>query len=130
MVESEKGLAFLLFCNLRPRNALLLQNSPKDQCNCLVQENFFLELEAIGMMYDSSLCSEELHNDCWLAACENCKISKNLVPLIHSTAQLSSQLRQWENVILENKCNGSENNADSTNPENSKKKFNEATDFL
>ena len=35
------GLAYSTFCNLRPRNVLLLSFSPKDQCKCMTHENFF-----------------------------------------------------------------------------------------
>ena len=37
---SEHGLAYSTFCNLHPKNVLLLSSSPKDQCKCMTHNKF------------------------------------------------------------------------------------------
>ena len=39
--DSAHSLAYSTFCNLRPRNVLLLSSLPQDQCKCMTHENFF-----------------------------------------------------------------------------------------
>ena len=48
------------FCDLHPKNAFLLADSPKNQCRCLMHENVFLKLNAIGISNDSSFCTKVL----------------------------------------------------------------------
>ena len=76
-------VSFSVFCDLRPKNVLLLQNSPKDQCKCVTHENLFFKLDAIGISYDSSfwqkvLCSVEDNSDCWNSKCEASQNYNNL----------------------------------------------------
>ena len=102
--DSDKGLAFSTFCDLRSKNVLLLGNSPKDQCKCMTHENLFLKLEAMGISYDSSfwekiLCSTEANSDCWLSKCDQCNMGKNVVP--PKPCNSSTKLRQWEKVIID-----------------------------
>ena len=40
------------FFSLRPKNILLLKDSPKDQSKCKTHENLILKLEAMGVIYD------------------------------------------------------------------------------
>ena len=42
---------FSLFCNLQPKNVLLLGDTPKNQCKCKVHETY-LKLEAMDYSYD------------------------------------------------------------------------------
>ena len=42
-----------LFCALRPKNVLLMGDSPQDQCKCQVHKNFYMKLEAMGVNYDN-----------------------------------------------------------------------------
>ena len=37
----DNPVSFSTFCNLHPKNVLLLADSPKDQCRCLIHENLF-----------------------------------------------------------------------------------------
>ena len=104
--DSAHGLAYSTFCNLRPRNVLLLSSSPKDQCKCMTHENFFFKLEAMGITYYTNfwpevLCSDELNSDCWLSACDECKHGKKLVPM--KSLNTIVQYRQWERVVIETK---------------------------
>ena len=46
--ESGNKCSFSHFANLRPKNVLLLGDTPKDQCKCQVHENVFLKLRALG----------------------------------------------------------------------------------
>ena len=47
--------SFSVFCNLRPKNVLLLVDTPKEQCKCEIHENFFMKLEAMDSFYDNDL---------------------------------------------------------------------------
>lgn len=46
--EDEK-CSFSTFCKARPKNFLLMGDSPKEQCKCQIHENLFLKLEAMGV---------------------------------------------------------------------------------
>ena len=48
----ENEISFAQFCKIRPPNVLLLQETPMDQCKCIIHENFFLKLEALGVPYE------------------------------------------------------------------------------
>ena len=55
MFDDGKGknvISYAKFCDLRPPNALLLGDTPRDQCKCLIHENFFLKLNALGYSYE------------------------------------------------------------------------------
>ena len=47
--------SFSAFCKLRPKNVLLLVDTPKEQCKCEIHENFFMKLEVMDSFYDSDL---------------------------------------------------------------------------
>ena len=71
-VHADLPVKFSKFCSLRPNNVLLLSGSQKDQCKCMIHENLFLKLDALGIIYGSSfwnevLCSTDLNNNCWLS---------------------------------------------------------------
>lgn len=76
----------------------------------------------MGMLCDSSLwnrflCSEELNSGWWFVTCGNCKNGKkNLLSL--KALSSTNQLIQLDKNIVKKQSNGSENNADFTNPEN------------
>ena len=116
----DNPVSFPTFCDLK--NALLA-DSPKDQCRCLIHENLFLKLDAIGILYDCSfwtkvLCSVEDKNDGWNARCDDCKNGKKLVPVKLLSATTS--LRQWEKVVVEKQNDEDEDESmDNVN----KKKF-------
>ena len=45
-------IRFSKFCSLCPKNVLLSDDTPQYQCKCMIHENFFLKLEALGHTYD------------------------------------------------------------------------------
>lgn len=45
---------FSKFCELRPRNVLLMKDSPKDKFKCIIHENFMNMLIDLSITYDSS----------------------------------------------------------------------------
>ena len=47
----EINISFTAFCKLRPKNVLLLKNTPMDQCKCKVHENFIFKLSALKINY-------------------------------------------------------------------------------
>ena len=47
----EISISFTAFCKLRPKNVLLLKNTPMDQCKCKVHENFIFKLSALKINY-------------------------------------------------------------------------------
>ena len=47
----EISISFTACCKLRPKNALLLKNTPMDQCKCKVHENFIFKLSALKINY-------------------------------------------------------------------------------
>ena len=60
----EISISFTAFCKLRPKNVLLLKNTPMDQCKCKVYENFVFKLSALKINYDddfSEKCLCEVH---------------------------------------------------------------------
>lgn len=50
--ERSKVIGFSTFCDLCPKNVLLLGSTPRDQCKCMIHENFFLKLNAMDITYD------------------------------------------------------------------------------
>ena len=75
---------FSKFCELRPKNVLLLNQSPADQCKCMIHENFINKLKGAAITYDSStfwnfvLCDDSLNSVCWQRNCEDCIDGKKL----------------------------------------------------
>ena len=69
---------FSKFCELRPKNILLLNQSPADQCKCMIHENFINKLKGAAITYDFStfwnfvLCDDSLNSVCWQGNCEDC----------------------------------------------------------
>ena len=48
---NKQVIGFSKFCSLRPKNVLLTGDTPQYQCECMIQENFFLKFEAMGKNY-------------------------------------------------------------------------------
>ena len=46
--NKQKVIGFSKFCNLRPKNVLPTGDTPQYQSKCLIHENFFRRLEAMG----------------------------------------------------------------------------------
>ena len=112
-------VSFSTFCNLRLKNVLLLADSPKDQCRCLIHENLFLKLNAMGISYDSSFWTKVLYStddnsNCWNSKCDDCKNGKKLFPMKLINAMTT--LRQSEKVTVEKECDQDEDESmDSIN---------------
>lgn len=53
-------IGFSKFCSLRPKNVLLLKNTPSEQCKCKTHENFKLKLRGLhytyGMNFGKTYC--------------------------------------------------------------------------
>ena len=45
-------ISFSKFCSLRPKNVLLTGDTSQYHCKCMIHENLFLKLEALGDSYD------------------------------------------------------------------------------
>ena len=102
----DNPVSFSTFCDLRPKNVLLLADSPKDQCRCLIHENILFKLDAIRISYDSSfwtkiLCLTKTIVIIGILDGMIARMGKKLVPmkLLNATANL----RQWEKVTVEKK---------------------------
>ena len=52
--EDEAMCSMSTFTKLRPKNVLLLSDTPQDTCKSQIHENLFLKLEAMGHSYDNS----------------------------------------------------------------------------
>jgi len=94
----EVEIGFSKFCSLRPKNVLLLKNTPADQCKCLIHENFILKLKALGLTYDNAfweqiLCNDSSNSKCWQNSCEHCTSAKKL-PL-PTDFSIKSNVKEW-----------------------------------
>ena len=78
------------FCDLRPKNVLLLKQSISDQCKSITIENFINKLEALSILYySSSFWDTVLNNNttncqCWQGNCEDCADGKKVTILTSS----------------------------------------------
>lgn len=92
-------IGFSKFCNMRPKNVLLLKDMPADQCKCKIHENFTLKLKGMNVVYDNSflnsvLCDNSLNSKCWQNQCEDCSNGKKLN--IPNDPEKQVTWRQWE----------------------------------
>ena len=97
--DGDDQCKFSTFCALRPKNVLLLDESPKQQCKCQTHENLFLKLEAMGIHYEKEwwatvLCDTTPNSDCWKNICEICADGIKLVTSKSSNTVVS--YKQWE----------------------------------
>ena len=60
--KDDDKCSFSTFCNFRPKNVLLPDESPKQQWKCQIHENFFLKLEAMGIYYEKDWWNTMLCN--------------------------------------------------------------------
>ena len=96
--------SFSSFCDLRPKNVLLLQDTPRDQCKCEIHENLLLKLEAMGHSYDRNMFWEEILCDAspnsagWLHDCENCKDGRKFITMLSLNAIVT--YKQWESIAV------------------------------
>ena len=52
--EDEETCSLSVFCKLRPKNVLLLGDTPEDTCKCQTHENLLFKLEAMGCNYETA----------------------------------------------------------------------------
>ena len=110
------------FCNLRPRNVLLLKDTLSDQGRCNIHEKFFMKLQALQKTYDSNfwsnfLCDVSPNSECWLSHCDKCKeyTQGNEIEDFH----LKTTLKQWKTVpVPQSSSNRSEPSKEEVNVEN------------
>lgn len=79
----EIKIGFTKFCSLRPKNVLLMKNTPSEQCKCKVHENFIMKLKGLKISYSQKfwhdyLCDTSLKSRCWKNACDNCMNLKKM----------------------------------------------------
>jgi hypothetical protein len=101
----EEKCSFSWFCKQRPRNVLLVGNTPKDQCQCIVHENFKLKLAALGVKYEQSiwdelLCDTAPNSSCWMGVCDECKHGAKLKM---TGCGDEVEYSQWKHVFVESK---------------------------
>ena len=98
--DSEK-CSFSTFYNLRPKNVLLLGDSPKEQCKCQIHENLFLKLEKMGCAYERSwwetvLCATSPNSPCWHNTCVECKDGKKVH--IEKGVECNDNIQAWNAI--------------------------------
>ena len=75
---------FSKFCELRPKNILLLNQSPADQCKYMIHANFIHKFKGAAIRLDSStfwnfaLRDDSFNSVCWQGNCEDCIDGKKL----------------------------------------------------
>ena len=89
------------FFNFRPKNVLLLDESPKQQCKCQIRENLFLNLEAMGICYEKDwgnimLYDSTPNSDCWQSMFKECIDGQKIVPSKSLASAVS--YKQWEKL--------------------------------
>ena len=81
---SDKG-KFSKFCDLHPKNVLLLKQSPADQCKCKIHENLINNLKLLsilhysGSFWDDALCNNTTNSQYWQWNCEICADDKKVI---------------------------------------------------
>ena len=107
-----KKCSFSTFCNLQPKNVLLLGDSPKEQCRCQIHKNLFLKLEAMGCDYEKSwwetvLCDTSPNSPCWHNTCVECKDGKKFIP--RKALNAMTTYKQWNAVQVPNQAKSNTN---------------------
>lgn len=87
------------FHSLRPKNVLLMKDTPSEVCKCLRHENLRFSLLALGCSYDGSLwddilCSSSIDSTCWKGNCANCMGFQNFYP--EKQMDELVKIQQWE----------------------------------
>jgi hypothetical protein len=94
---------FSKFCELRPKNVLLMKQTPADQCKCKIHENLFLKLKSLKIPYttfwEDVLCDTTMNSLCWQGECEDCENGKLIKLSMDPGAMI--QWWEWETCIKE-----------------------------
>lgn len=77
-------IGFSKFCSLRPKNVLLIKDTPSDQCKCITHENFMYKVKGLKQNYCNNwwckiLCDPSLDSKCWKNECDFCSDGKKLL---------------------------------------------------
>lgn len=99
--NQEVKIGFSKFCSLRPKNVLLLKETPAEQCKCRLHENFIMKLKALKYTYNNDfwknlLCDDSLNSPCWQNLCENCSEGKRM--LLPSDPDSKVNWKEWRKV--------------------------------
>lgn len=83
-VIPDYGIGFSKFCSLRPKNVLLMKDTPSDQCRCVTHENFTLKLKGLKEIYSNDwwnkiLCEVSMNSLCWKNECDVCSYGKKVL---------------------------------------------------
>ncbi|KAF8793879.1 hypothetical protein HNY73_001911 [Argiope bruennichi] len=103
------NIGYSKFCSLRPKNVLLLKDTPSDQCKCKSHENFILLLKGLNIDYNNDfwkevLCNSDLESKCWETKCDKCNAGKLLLDFIGKKGLNNASNVQWHQwVKSENK---------------------------
>ena len=95
-------ISLSMFCQLRPKNVLLLHQTPADQCHCRIHENVFLRLKGLKIVYDSEsiwkriICDAEPSSTCWKMECNACSGGQKFESELDG--DLSVTWKQWDLV--------------------------------
>lgn len=76
-------IGFSKFCSLRPKNVLLMKDTPSDQCKCITHENFMFKVKGLKQTYCNDwwcmiLCDPSLNSKCWRNECDACSDGKKI----------------------------------------------------
>ena len=98
----EISISFIAFCKIRPKNVLLLKNTPMDQCKCKVHEKFIFKLSAWKINYhdnfwEKCLCkghSKIFTSTYWAGECQECLGGKK-IPFIKLPIDQIITYNEW-----------------------------------
>lgn len=81
--NSSIKIGFSKFCSLRPKNVLLMKDTPSDQCKCITHENFMFKVKGLKQNYCNDwwckiLCDPSLNSKCWKNECDTCSDGKQI----------------------------------------------------
>ncbi|GBM13664.1 hypothetical protein AVEN_148187-1 [Araneus ventricosus] len=103
------NIGYSKFCSLRPKNVLLVKDTPSDQCKCKSHENFILLLKGLNINYNNDfwkevLCNSDSGSECWETNCDKCNAGELLLGFIGKKGLNNASNVQWHQwVQSENK---------------------------
>ncbi|GBL98741.1 hypothetical protein AVEN_8634-2 [Araneus ventricosus] len=103
------NIGYSKFCSLRPKNVLLVKDTPSDHCKCKSHENFILLLKGLNINYNNDfwkeiLCNSDSGSECWETNCDKCNAGELLLGFIGKKGLNNTFNVQWHQwVQSENK---------------------------
>lgn len=94
------------FTELRPRNVLLMSETPSDQCRCIIHDNFLLKLKSIKKQieWNHFLCNDEMNSICWSGKCLKCGQGQLLDSYLEPSDNDTQVIWQcWEKTEIDGK---------------------------